>query len=455
MAFILNLALFAALLAFLYYFKNRGNSLSVTVFIALILGLIFGVALQNLYTDNQSAVSQSLDWINLIGSGYVRLLQMIVMPLVFVSILSAITRLHDAGSLGKISFSILSVLLFTTAIAALVGIGFSILFDLNADGLIAGARETAAQERVLGRVDQVANLTVPSMLLSFIPRNPFAELTGANPTSIISTVIFAAFLGIATLRLRKDNGDIAERISQGIESLNKLVMSLVRIVISLTPYGILALMTRMAATSSLTDILNLLNFIIASYLAIIVMFIIHGVLLALSGINPLLYYKKVLPTLLFAFTSRSSAATIPLNIETQTNRLGNSATIANFSATFGATIGQNGCAGIYPAMLAFMVAPSVGIDPLASQFILSLVAIVTISSFGIAGVGGGATFAAIVVLSTMGLPLTLVGLLISIEPLIDMGRTALNVNGAMTAGTLSSKWLKQTDLQVLTSNKAE
>ena len=221
MAFILNLALFAALLAFLYYFKNRGNSLSVTVFIALILGLIFGVALQNLYTDNQSAVSQSLDWINLIGSGYVRLLQMIVMPLVFVSILSAITRLHDAGSLGKISFSILSVLLFTTAIAALVGIGFSILFDLNADGLIAGARETAAQERVLGRVDQVANLTVPSMLLSFIPRNPFAELTGANPTSIISTVIFAAFLGIATLRLRKDNGDIAERISQGIESLNK------------------------------------------------------------------------------------------------------------------------------------------------------------------------------------------------------------------------------------------
>ena len=455
MAFILNLALFAALLAFLYYFKNRGNSLSVTVFIALILGLIFGVALQNLYTDNQSAVSQSLDWINLIGSGYVRLLQMIVMPLVFVSILSAITRLHDAGSLGKISFSILSVLLFTTAIAALVGIGFSILFDLNADGLIAGARETAAQERVLGRVDQVANLTVPSMLLSFIPRNPFAELTGANPTSIISTVIFAAFLGIATLRLRKDNGDIAERISQGIESLNKLVMSLVRIVISLTPYGILALMTRMAATSSLTDILNLLNFIIASYLAIIVMFIIHGVLLALSGINPLLYYKKVLPTLLFAFTSRSSAATIPLNIETQTNRLGNSATIANFSATFGATIGQNGCAGIYPAMLAFMVAPSVGIDPLASQFILSLVAIVTISSFGIAGVGGGATFAAIVVLSTMGLPLTLVGLLISIEPLIDMGRTALNVNGAMTAGTLSSKWLKQTDLQVLTSSKAE
>lgn len=447
-SFLLNLAVFFVLLLALYYFKKQGHSLAVTVLLALVLGVVFGVALQNLYAD-QSAVSTSLDWINLVGGGYVRLLHMIVMPLVFVSILSAISKLHDAGGLGKISFSILSVLLITTAIAALVGIGFSALFNLNADGLIAGSRELAAQERVLGRVDQVANLTIPAMLLSFIPRNPFAELTGANPTSIISTVIFAAFLGIATLRLRQQNGDTAERITQGIDSLNKLVMSLVRIIISLTPYGILALMTRMAATSSLADILNLLNFIIASYLAIAVMFIVHGLLLAFSGINPFVYYKKVLPTLLFAFTSRSSAATIPLNIETQTNKLGNSSTIANFSATFGATIGQNGCAGIYPAMLAFMVAPSIGIDPLAPQFILSLVAIVTISSFGIAGVGGGATFAAIVVLSTMGLPLTLVGLLISIEPLIDMGRTALNVNGAITAGTLSSKWLKQTDLQRL------
>ncbi|MDH3000012.1 L-cystine transporter tcyP [Chelonobacter oris] len=449
----LNLAVFFVLLFVLYRFKKQGNSLAVTVLLALVLGVGFGIALQNLYSE-QSAVA-SLDWINLIGGGYVRLLHMIVMPLVFVSILSAISKLHDAGGLGKISFSILSVLLFTTAIAALVGIGFSALFNLNADGLIAGAREIAAQERVLGRVDQVADLTIPAMLLSFIPRNPFAELSGANPTSIISTVIFAAFLGIATLRLRKENSDTAERITQGIDSLNKLVMSLVRIIISLTPYGILALMTRMTATSSWADILNLLNFIIASYLAIGVMFIVHGVLLAFSGINPIAYYKKVLPTLLFAFTSRSSAATIPLNIETQTNKLGNAGTIANFSATFGATIGQNGCAGIYPAMLAFMVAPSVGIDPLAPHFILSLVAIVTISSFGIAGVGGGATFAAIVVLSTMGLPLTLVGLLISIEPLIDMGRTALNVNGAMTAGTLSSKWLKQSDLALLANNKAE
>ena len=116
--------------------------------------------------------------------------------------------------------------------------------------------------------------------------------------------------------------------------------------------------------------------------------------------------------------------------------------IANLSAPFGATIGQNGCAGIYPAMLAVMIAPSLGLDPMAADFLLPLLLIVTISSFGIAGVGGGATFAALVVLPAMGLPVTLVALLISIEPLIDMARTALNVSGSMIAGTLTQRILK-------------
>ena len=146
--------------------------------------------------------------------------------------------------------------------------------------------------------------------------------------------------------------------------------------------------------------------------------------------------------LTFAFTSRSSAATIPLNVETQIRDLKHHPTIANFSATFGATIGQNGCAGIYPAMLATMIAPTMGIDPLDPTFMLTLVGVVAISSFGIAGIGGGATFAALMVLPAMGLPVVLVALLISIEPLIDMARTALNVNGAMTAGSITNQVLQ-------------
>ena len=439
----ITLVLFVAVLLGLNYLYRSTQKLGQTVFVGLLLGLVGGALLQSL--SEQETVKTALDWINLVGGGYVRLLQMIVMPLVFVSILSAITRLNQAGSLGKISFSVLSVLLITTAIAALIGIIMVQVFGLTAEGLVAGERELAAQTKVVGRVDQVSNLSIPAMLISFIPKNPFAELTGANPTSIISTVIFSAFLGVAALSLRKEDQSLGDRIAQGVDTLNKLVMRLVRFVIRLTPYGVFALMIKMAATSKWEDILNLGSFIVASYIAIILMFIVHGVLLGLSGINPITYFKKALPTLSFAFTSRSSAASIPLNIETQTDKLGNNPVVANFSATFGATIGQNGCAGIYPAMLAVMVAPTVGVDPFTVSYIATLVLVVAISSFGIAGVGGGATFAAIVVLSTLNLPLELVGLLISIEPLIDMGRTALNVNGAMTAGTLSSKWLKLKD----------
>ena len=438
---ILNIAIFLAILFLLNLLFKRTQKLGQTVFVALLIGLGLGAIWQTFF-DKESLVTL-LDWTNIVGTGYVRLLQMIVMPLVFISVLSAITKLKQAGALGKISVSVLSILLITTAIAAAIGIAMSYLFNLSAEGLIAGERELAAQASVEGRVEKVANLSIPAMIISFIPRNPFAELTGANPTSIISTVIFSALLGIAALSLRKEDEALVKRIAQGVDTLNKLIMRLVRFVIRLTPYGVFALMLKMAATSKWEDIVNLGTFIIASYAAILLMFIVHGIILALFRINPLDYFKKVLPTLSFAFTSRSSAATIPSNIETQTNKLGNDSVIANFSATFGTTIGQNGCAGIYPAMLAVMVAPTVGIDPFSIGYIATLILVVAISSFGIAGVGGGATFAAIVVLSTLNLPLALVGLLISIEPLIDMGRTALNVNGAMTAGTITNKILKK------------
>lgn len=438
---LVNLAIFIAFLLLLAQLYRKTEKLEQTVFIGLLLGLLFGAVLQSAF--EKPLLDKTLDWINVVGNGYVRLLQMIVMPLVFVSILSAIARINQTRSLGKVSVGVLSTLLITTAISAAIGIAMVHLFDVSAAGLIVSDRELAAQGKVLDKAGQVSNLTVPAMLVSFIPKNPFADLTGANPTSIISVVIFSALLGVAALSLGKEDQALGERIAQGVETLNKLVMRLVRFVIRLTPYGVFALMIKMAATSKWADIVNLGNFIVASYAAIALMFVVHGILLFFVKVNPVDYYKKVLPTLSFAFTSRSSAATIPLNIETQTAKLGNNNVIANFAATFGATIGQNGCGGIYPAMLAVMVAPMVGIDPFSFSYILTLIFVVAISSFGIAGVGGGATFAAIVVLSTLGLPLELIGLLISIEPLIDMGRTALNVNGAMVAGTITDRLLNK------------
>ncbi len=447
---ILNLVIFVALLAGLFRLAGGSLSLSVRVFIALALGTLFGIGLQLVYGHGAEPVRASLDWIGIVGSGYVQLLQMIVMPLVFVAILSAVAKLHDASALGRISGLVLGTLLATTAIAALVGVAMSLAFGLTAEGLVQGTAETARLTAIeTNYAPKVAELTVPQLLLSFIPKNPFAELTGANPTSIIAVVVFAAFLGIAAIRLVRRDAEKGRSLLSLIDLLQAWVAQLVRLIMALTPYGVLALMTRMAASSNATDILNLGKFVLASYIGLGIMFGVHAVLLTLTGVSPLAFFRKILPALSFAFSSRSSAATIPLNIEIQTRRLGVPQTIASFAASFGATIGQNGCAGLYPAMLAVMVAPAVGIDPLDPTWIATLVAIVTLSSAGVAGVGGGATMAALIVLPAMGLPVTLVALLISVEPLIDMGRTALNVSGSMTAGTVASQLLGQTDRSIL------
>ncbi|MCW0343933.1 L-cystine uptake protein TcyP [Pantoea ananatis] len=446
----LNVVAFVLLLLLLSRLGRTNWSLSQKVLTGLVLGVVFGLALQLIYGGNSDIVKASIGWFNIVGNGYVQLLQMIVMPLVFVSILSAVARLHNASSLGKISFLTIGVLLFTTAISALIGVFVTGLFHLNATGLVQGAQETARLSAIQSNyVGKVADLTVPQLILSFIPKNPFADLTGASPTSIISVVIFAAFLGVAALQLHKDDEVKGQRVLTAIDTLQSWVMKLVRLIMKLTPYGVLALMAKVVAGSNVQDIIKLGSFVVASYLGLTLMFLVHALLLSVNGINPVRFFRKVWPVLTFAFTSRSSAASIPLNVEAQTRRLGVPESIASFSASFGATIGQNGCAGLYPTMLAVMVAPTVGINPFDPLWIATLVGIVTLSSAGVAGVGGGATFAALLVLPAMGLPVTLVALLISIEPLIDMGRTALNVNGSMTAGSLTSRWLGLTDKRVL------
>lgn len=451
---LLNLLIFAALLLGLAQTRRTDWSLAKKVLLGLGLGVLFGIGLHTVYGAGHPVLKSTIGWLELVGNGYVQLLQMIVMPLIFASILSAVARLHNASSLGKISFLTIGTLLFTTAIAALIGIGLTNLFGLTAEGLVAGTQEAARLATIQSDyAGKVADLNVPQLLLSFIPQNPFADLARAKPTSIISVVIFAAFLGMAALQLLKDDADKGTKVLGAIDVLQAWVMRLVRLVMKLTPYGVLALMAKVVASSNVQDIVKLGSFVVVSYIGLALMFAVHGLLLSLVGVNPLRFFRKVWPVLTFAFTSRSSAATIPLSIEAQTRRLGVPQAIASFAASFGATIGQNGCAGLYPAMLAVMVAPTVGINPLDPLWIATLVGIVTLSSAGVAGVGGGATFAALIVLPAMGLPVTLVALLISVEPLIDMGRTALNVSGSMAAGTITSQVMGQTDKALLAADE--
>jgi L-cystine uptake protein TcyP (sodium:dicarboxylate symporter family) len=448
----LNLAIALAVCALLYRMQARHVSFTRRVFTGMGLGMVLGAAFQALYGAASPLVAQTNAYLDIVGTGYVSLLQMIIMPLIMVSIIQAILKLRDASSLGKISALTIGTLMATTAIAAVIGILMAKLFGLTAVGLTSSAAEIARGQYLQGRLATAQEISLPSMILSFIPANPFLDMTGARKTSTIAVVLFSIFIGVSATGVAGKKPEVFESFSNFIHVAHVIVMRMVTLVLRLTPFGVFALMAQVVASSSLGDILNLVSFVGASYSALILMFGVHLLLVTGSGLNPLRYVKKIFPVLAFAFSSRTSAGSIPMSVATQTSRLGTPEGIANFAASFGSMMGQNGCGGIYPAMLAVMIAPTVGIDPWSAHFLLPLLAIVTFGSIGVAGVGGGATFAALIVLSAMNLPVALAGLLISIEPLIDMGRTALNVSGSITAGTLASRALGATDMDVFDSD---
>jgi uncharacterized protein len=451
---IINIAIMLLFIGILIGMQRKYVSFSKRVFAGLGLGILLGAFLQIAYSADSEVVTATTDWYNIVGRGYVRLLMMIVIPLVMVSIIQSIINLEKSSELGKMSAWIIGILVSTAMVAAVVGVTSSSIFNLNADQIEMGQAEQERAESLEETLGSVEGMTTPQKILEFIPSNIFLDMTGERATSVIAVVIFSILVGVAVLGVRRKQPEQAEKFVDIVNTFYTVIMRIVTIILRLAPFGILGLMANTVAQTNVAGIIELGKFVGASYVALIIMFIIHMILLALFGLNPLTYIRKVLPVLSFAFTSRSSAGTIPLTIQVQKESLGVHSGTANMAASFGATIGQNGCAGIYPAMLAVMIAPTQGIDPLSPGFLFPLILIIGISSFGVAGVGGGATFAALIVLSSMNLPVALAGLLITVEPLIDMGRTALNVNDSILSGTLTSKIMKKLNIKKYNDKEA-
>ena len=291
---VLIILIFAAILYVFYRMQKKYVKFSTRVFTGLFAGIIFGGALQLIWGTESPVVTQSLDWIKLVGNGYVALLQMLIMPLVFVSIVSAFTRMKESGKIGKISFTVLATLLGTTAISALIGIVMVMVFQLDGATFTEGAAETARIAEITQRQAEVQNLSIPQQILSFIPRNVFADLAGTRATSTIGVVIFSAFVGVAYLGIKRKAPKEAEFFFNLMESLYKIVMRIVTLVLRLTPYGVFALMTNVLATSDFKAIVNLGVFIIASYAALILVLVVHALILAGVKVNPLTYFKKSL-----------------------------------------------------------------------------------------------------------------------------------------------------------------
>ncbi|MDR2025728.1 MAG: cation:dicarboxylase symporter family transporter [Hungatella sp.] len=443
MAVYISVICFLIYLGVLFVLQKKGKSFNVRVIAGLFGGIVFGAVLKTVADD--AAVSESLRWISLVGTAYTKLLKMMVIPLIFVSIVCAIINQKSGKNLGKITALVLVILLSTAAIAAVVGGATAAAFGVSAEGLEIGEAESKKTSQLEEKAKE--GLSIEDTIIDIIPSNPIYALTGQGNNATLSVVLFAAFLGIGVIGVRTYAPEQAEFFGKIMNSLNTLVVEVVMMIIMLTPFGIFSLMTKTIAGSDYTSILRLVTFVLASYTAIFIMFLIHGLILAAVGVSPLIYFKKAMTTLVFAFTSRTSAGTLPLTIRTLTDEMGVDNGVSNLAGSLSTSIGQNGCAAIYPAMLVIMVAPAVG-QPITPSFFILMVVIITFASIGIAGVGGGATFAGITVLSALGLPVGLAGLLVGIEPVIDMARTALNVSDGMVTGLVAAKLTNNIDMKV-------
>ena len=379
-------------------------------------------------------------WYGLFANGFMDLLKMLVIPLIFVSIMRVIINMKQGENLGKLTARTLGLLVGTTAIAAMIGLVVGNLFQLGVNShLVAGE---ATIREVSSLVDTLRGL---------LPSNPIASMANGN---VVAVVIFAAFLGLATKRQTKKYYDIVKPFIDLVEAFYKIILSVAMTIIKWMPYAVIALLANTIAGRGMAALGEAIDFILATYIGVALMFVVHLILIALSGLNPFCYVKNVLDALVLAFTSRSSLGTLPVSIEKLTDNVGLDNGTATFVGSLGSNAGMNGCAGIYPALVAITVANMTG-TPIDMTFIIMLVIVITLASFGIAGLPGSATMAISVVLSGMGMGeyFPLIAGIIAIDPILDMGRTMLNVNGTLTTAVLVGKSFNQIDQDVYYGRK--
>lgn len=427
------IAILVAIFVLIRKMEKKKVKFSTRMISAMGIGLVLGLFIQLVagFPKDPSSIrwiEEVSKWYGLVGNGFMDLLKMLVVPLIFVSIIRVIINMKDGVNLGKLTLKSLTVLLGTTALAAIVGLVVGNLFNLGAGEVL-----------ITSNTDIREITSIVDTLRGLLPSNPVNAMAEGN---IVAVVIFAAFIGTSMKRLNKKYSDVIKPAWDLVEASYKIITSVAMTVIKFMPYAVVALLANTIAARGVGAILGVVDFIIALYVSVAIMFIIHLIIIALNGLNPFKYVKNVMEPLILAFTSRSSLGTLPVTIETLTEKAGVDNGVASFVGSLGSNAGMNGCAAIYPALMAVTVANMSG-TPMDFSFYGMLLVIIVISSLGIAGLPGTATMAVSVVISGMGMgaAFPLVGGIIAIDPILDMGRTMLNVNGTMvTAVTVANSF---------------
>ncbi len=433
------------------------SNLTRNILIGLAVGILFGLALSQFVTfqtdaegtfardqNNRKVLSEGFvesyiinGALEFLGQIFIRSLNLIVAPLVFVSLVCGTAAMDDIRRLGTVGLKTLMLYLGTTAIAISLGIGLALVFQPGA-GLegVSAASYQPGESRSFTQV-----------LVEIVPKNLFEALVRVDMLQII----FAAVLiGLSIVMA----GEPGKAVLRFFTDLNEVVMKMVTLIMYYAPIGVFAKIAQVFATEGFDTILALGKY----FLLVVATLLIHGALVypallkSLAGLNPVLFLRKMRETQMFAFSTASSNATIPLTLRTLETRMGVDNKVAAFTIPFGATINMDGTA-IMQGVATVFIAQYAGVD-LSLLDLLTVIFTATIASVGTAGVPSAGLVMLVIVLNQVGLPVAAIGLIVGIDRLLDMVRTAVNVTGDAVVTCIVAKSERQLDEAVFSDRDA-
>ena len=407
-------------------------TLTVRIVIGMIAGLMVGLILQWANLPKENLFSELFTFGLIAGGGevFINLLRMMVVPLVLVSLTCGAASLGATGRVGRLGGKAIGLYLMTTAIAVTLALSMALIVD---PGLGAGEVPDISYEAKEAP-------SIKDTLVNIVPKNPIAAMADG---AMLQVILFALLLGFAISQV----GEAGERIRKVFEDLNEIFMKLITFVIELAPYGVFCLMVTLGVTVGWSEITKLLAyFLTVAGTLVIHMLVVYPLLLKVfSGLNPVTYLRKMREPMLVAFSTSSSGATLPVTLRTVEQRVGVRNNVASFAVPLGATINMDGTA-IMQGVATVFIAQYFGIS-LSPEQLLMVVLTATMASIGTAAVPGVGLVMLAMVLDQVGLPVAGIGLIIGIDRLLDMMRTAVNVTGDGMVATVVAKSEGELDLE--------
>ncbi len=411
-------------------------SFTTLTLVSLFVGIAVGIIMYNLPASFVKDTLIVNGVFLVLGNGFIRLLKMLVVPLVFASLVSGTCAIGDVKKLGKLGSKTLIFFLVTTVIAVVIalGVAFVIQPGLNLDMSGIESKEVTIAEKV----------PFTTTILNFIPENPVAAMANGD---MIPIILFAIFVGIAI----SIQGDKAKTVAAFFSEFNDIMMTITMMVMKFAPIGVFCLVAKTFAVLGVDVLMGLFKYVLAVFIGLILHCFV-GYALFLFGftkLSPLTFFKKYAPAMAFAFSTSSSNATIPVSIETLDEKLGVSRKITSFTVPLGATINMDGTA-IMQGVAVVFTAQAFGIELAMSDYI-TVIATATLASIGTAGVPGVGLVMLSLVLTSVGLPIEAIGIIMGVDRLVDMARTAVNVTGGAICSTILAYQDGSLDIEIFNS----